>query len=100
MDALVYYLARGLIACLQSLPLNWVARLGRAGGGLAYWCDARHRRVARRNLTACFGRDKSPAEIRALARENFRRIGENFAGAVKTASMTAAQLRDRMEIIG
>ena len=44
----------------------------------------RHRRVALRNLTMCFGQ-RTPAEIRALARENFRRIGENFACAVKTA---------------
>ena len=100
MDQVVYYIASALIGFLQSLPLDWVARLGRAGGGLAYWCDARHRRVAIRNLTMCFGAEKSPAEIRALARENFRRIGENFACAAKTASMTTAQLRDRMEIVG
>ena len=36
MDSLLYTLARALVALLQSLPLAWVARLGRAGGGLAY----------------------------------------------------------------
>ena len=40
-----------LVAFLQALPLTWVARLGRCGGALAYWLDARHRRVALRNLT-------------------------------------------------
>lgn len=99
MDKPLYFLARALIAGLQALPLRWVARLGRAGGTLVYWADARHRRVARRNLVLCLGAEKSPAEIRALTLENFRRIGENFACAAKTASMTLAELRPHVEFV-
>lgn len=100
MDDLIYIVARGFIAVLQSLPLLWVARLGRAGGALAYRLDARHRRVTLANLTMCFGREKSPDEIRAIARENFKRIGENYATAIKTAAMTFEQLRPHVEYIG
>jgi KDO2-lipid IV(A) lauroyltransferase len=92
MDTLLYWLARALIALIQSLPLMLVARLGRACGALAFWLDARHRRVALNNLQMCFGDEKSPVETRAIAKENFRRIGENFACAVKTAAMTPAQM--------
>jgi lauroyl/myristoyl acyltransferase len=99
MDALLYYLARALIGLMQALPLSCVARLGRAGGTVAHWIDARHRRVARRNLALCFGAEKSPAEIRALAGENFRRIGENFACAVKTAAMTLTELSPHVEFV-
>jgi KDO2-lipid IV(A) lauroyltransferase len=99
MDAILYYIARALVTLLQALPLRLVARLGRAGGFLAYFLDARHRRVARANLTACFGREKTPAELRKLARENFRRIGENFASAVKTAAMTLEELRPHVEFV-
>ena len=100
MEPLLYSLARGLLALLQSLSLESAARLGRACGVLAYWVDARHRRVALRNLTMCFGREKSPAELRALARENFRRIGENLACAAKTAAMSFEELRPRVEFVG
>ncbi|SPE52606.1 Lipid A biosynthesis acyltransferase [Verrucomicrobia bacterium] len=100
MDAALYWLARALLALLQGLPLLVVARLGRLGGGLAYWLDRRHRRVAQRNLTLCFGQQKSSTEIRALARENFRRIGENFACAVKTAAMSFEELRPHVEFVG
>ena len=100
METPLYYLARALVAVLQALPLTWAARLGRAGGALAYWLDARHRRVATRNLTMCFGHENSAAEIRALARENFRRIGENFACAVKTAAMSFEELRPHVEFVG
>jgi lauroyl/myristoyl acyltransferase len=99
MDQLLYVAARALIAGIQCLPLIWVARLGRAGGGLAYFLDARHRRVALRNLTMCFGQEMSAEHIRILAQENFRRIGESFACAVKTASMTLEELRPHVEFV-
>lgn len=99
MDILLSILARFLVFCLQSLPLTWVARIGRVCGLLAYALDARHRRVARRNLALCFGHEKSARELRALARENFRRIGENFACAVKTASMSLEEIRRHVEFV-
>lgn len=100
MDWLLYPLARLGVWLLQSLPLPAVARLGRRGGALVYWLDARHRGVALLNLTRCLGTEKTAAEIRDIARENFRRIGENFACAVKTASMTIDELGDALEVVG
>ena len=99
MDFLLTFLARFLVMALQSLPLTWVARVGRVFGLVAYMVDARHRRVARRNLTLCFGNEKSPGEIHNLAREVFRRIGENFACAVKTASMSLEEIRPHVEFV-
>ena len=100
METLLYLFARGVIALLQSLPLTSVARLGRAGGALAYLLDGRHRRVALRNLTMCFGDEKSAAEINALARENFRRLGENYCCAVKTAVMSPNEMLPHFEFVG
>jgi lauroyl/myristoyl acyltransferase len=82
------------------LPLRWVARIGRAGGALAYVVDARHRRVAMRNLTQCFAAEKSPLEIKTLARENFKRLGENYCCAIKTAGMTWTELKPHLEFGG
>jgi len=92
MDRFLYWIIRPLIAVLQSLPLAVVARLGRAGGQVAYWVDVRHRRVARENLRHAFAGEKTLREIRALAVENFRRIGEAFACAAKTSGMSQATL--------
>ena len=99
MELALYLLARTVAGLTQALPLRWVARLGRGVGAVVYWLDARHRRMARRNLNLCFGEEKSPAAIRALARENFRRIGENFACAIKTAAMSLDELRPYVEFI-
>ena len=96
---IVYFLGRGFIALLQLLPLRLVARLGRLGGALAFRFDARHRRVVLDNLQMCFGNEKSADEINALAKENFCRIGENYCCAIKTAGMTADELRPYVEFV-
>jgi len=93
MDRTFYFIARLVVAFLQAMPLLWVAQLGRSGGGVMFWLDGRHRKVALRNLTLCFQDEKSPREIRALAHENFRRIGEAFCCSVKTAGMSATELK-------
>ena len=100
MNFLIYWLGRAFIGFIQALPLTWVARFGRVMGGLAFYLDGRHRRVALKNLTLCFSREKSPEEIRAIARENFKRLGESYLSAIKTSAMSMEQLRPHVEYIG
>ncbi|HEY3760414.1 MAG TPA: hypothetical protein VGN23_01525 [Verrucomicrobiae bacterium] len=97
---MLYFVARALVALIQSLPLPAVARIGRAGGALAFRLDARHRKVTLQNLEKCFGKEKSQVEILALAKENFRRIGEAYCCSIKTASMSAGELRPYVDWIG
>jgi len=99
MDTILYATGWTLMAVLQALPLRWVARIGRAGGALAYVLDARHRKVAVKNMSLCFP-EKPAAEITALAKENFRRLGENYASAVKTSSMSAEAIRPHLSFAG
>ena len=100
MNFFIYWLGRGFIAFVQLFPLALVARAGRAAGAAAYHLDARHRRVALKNLTMCFGQEKSAAEIQSIARENFRRLGENYLSAVKTAAMSPRALRPHFDLAG
>src|SRR5262245_12975653 len=100
MDCLLYWIVRCIVGLVGLLPLRLVARLGRAGGGLSYYLDRRHRRVAHENLRLCFGTEMSEAERREVARENFRRIGENYASAIKCAFMTAEELRLHCDFVG
>src|SRR5688572_14395412 len=100
MDRLIYWVALAFVKTVQALPLRVVARIGRCGGGIAYYLDARHRKVAIRNLTMCFDAEKSAAEIRRIARENFRRIGENYCSAIKTSSMSFEELKPHLDLIG
>ena len=100
MDRILCFITRIGIGLLQALPLRWAAQLGRGGGELVFWLDGRHRRMAITNLTRCFHPEKSAAEIRALAHENFRRIGENYCCGIKTAMLNPAQLKKVLQISG
>jgi KDO2-lipid IV(A) lauroyltransferase len=100
MDFFLYWPTRALIGFLQSLPLETVAHIGRFFGAVAYCLDARHRRKTKENLRAVFGDEKSQEEISAIASETFRRIGENFCCAVKTASMDWETLKSHCETVG
>jgi KDO2-lipid IV(A) lauroyltransferase len=99
-DALLYWVARATAWLIGALPLSWVARLGRWGGRIVGVLDARHRRVARRNLKRALGQELSSRAIRALVSENFGRIGESFACAVRTAGMSAADIGKVLEVVG
>ncbi len=100
MELLLYVPARLLIGLAQLLPLGLVARIGRFVGWLVYLVDARHRKVAIRNMTEAFGDEKSESEIRALAKETFRRIGESFGCAIKTMGMKSAAIPGILEMGG
>ena len=100
MNNLIYWLGRIFVAGIAVVPLTCVAWVGRQIGGLVYLMDAGHRKVAINNLTMCFGREKSAAEIKTIAQENFRRLGENFACMVKTYMMPWEKLQNRIELVG
>ncbi len=99
-NTLIYWLGSALVGFISLLPLKFVAWVGRRVGGVFYFVDKRHRQVALNNLTMCFGHEKSPAEITAIARENFRRLGENYACMVKTYTMPWSKLKASVELDG
>lgn len=99
MSWVIYWCARGLVAVLQALPLGLVARCGRAGGLLWWMVDGKHRGLVKRNLAAAFP-EKSAGEVAGIARETFKRIGENALSAVKTASMNDADLLQVCQLVG
>lgn len=98
MDNLLYFAARSVVFVLQAFPLTWVARLGRLAGALAFALDGRHRRIALENIAKSFPDTLSPAQVQACAREHFRRLGENYCSAIKTASMTKEALALHLEV--
>jgi KDO2-lipid IV(A) lauroyltransferase len=97
---LLIALVRVLFPLLQAMPLRWVARIGRAGGAIAWHLDRRHRKVALANLERALGHQLDAGQRIAVARENFRRIGENYASALRTATMTWEELAPHIDLAG
>jgi KDO2-lipid IV(A) lauroyltransferase len=74
-------------AFLGLLPLPWVAAAGRVAGGVACLVLPKRRRVVARNLRIAFADEKTPAELRALTSEVFRRTGANLLCSLRTGDM-------------
>ena len=100
MDYLIYLAFRALTLVIAALPLNLVFRLGQLGGWLAYVCFPPYRRLAVANLTIAYGGERSPEEIRRLARAHFVTLGANALCSIKASAFDAGRLREVVEVEG
>lgn len=98
--AVEYAVLKTAVLLVQSLPLKAAARLGRFLGFAAYCADFRRRRRAVHNLHSVFGREWGRRKIAAVAKENFRRLGESYCCAVKSVRMSGEQLKLHVRCIG
>ena len=81
-------------------PRSWCLRFGRALGTLAFRCSRHHRRIALANLRQAFGREKSPAELRAIALDSFRRFGGTAADILKLFHWRPADIEGLIDVEG
>ncbi len=93
---LVYALFRCVEAVVNLLPLVAVWWLGRALGTLAYFLGGKYRRLALHNLRIAFGREKSAAELRGIAREHFKSLFANILCGFKIPLMSEAAVAKRV----
>ncbi len=100
MDRVVFAIYRALSALLCALPLTVVFRIGWMLGSLGYWIAPSYRRLVLHNLTIAFGREKSPAELRALARKHFATLGANIFSNVKLPTLSAEEIRAVVTVEG
>ena len=75
----IYYFARGLGAGLSLLPRAWILGLARAMGSLAFDGIPKHREETIRNLATAFGNQKTPDEIKKMARNVFKNLAQTAA---------------------
>jgi lipopolysaccharide heptosyltransferase II len=96
----IYLAYRCAVAIVCALPLELDYELGRLLGLIGYVFAWPYRRLATANLTIAFAGEKSPYEIRALAREHFATLGANLLCSFKVASMSPQQIESRLTVEG
>ncbi len=100
MDRFVFLLYRTLCRLISLPPIGVVFRIGAALGFLAHAVLGSYRRLVIANMTLAFGGEKTPREIRRMARKHFTRLGGNFFSAVKLATMSPEKIRKHVQIEG
>ena len=97
---LAYIAFRTVETAARLLPASLAWRLGAAFGWVCLWLSPHYRRLVVRNLTIAFGKEKSAAEIKALARRHMMHLGGNFYAGMKMPFLNEAQVMRHLEIEG
>ncbi len=98
MSYLAYLLYRLFSGAVALLPLTTAFTLGRVLGWIAYYLARPYRRLVLRNLGIAFEGEKSPAQLRRLAREHFATLGANLFSSFKLAVMSTEEVSACVEI--
>jgi KDO2-lipid IV(A) lauroyltransferase len=65
----------------------WIRAIGSLGS-IAYYVASRSRKLTIKHLTMVYGKEKSPAEIKALGKQVFRMLGMNGADLIRGFRIT------------
>ena len=84
----LYWTLRFMIFFSNLLPRKaWIKAIG-VLGSMGYYIASRSRRLTIQHLTLVYGKEKSPTEIKALAKQVFRFIGMNGADLIRGFRIT------------
>jgi heptosyltransferase-2 len=97
-DYCVYLLYRMEAAVLTALPLRVLYAVGNAAGFCGWLLFGHYRRLALRNVTIAFGKEKSPRELRHIVRRHFQRLCANLLCSIKLASMPVDEILQYVKI--
>src|ERR1700733_7298900 len=100
MDRVVFAIYRAGSAILGALPIRVVFRIGWGLGSLAYWVAPPYRRLVLHNLKIAFGREKTPVEMRDIARRHFATLGANLFSNLKLPRLSRKELEEGVKVEG
>jgi KDO2-lipid IV(A) lauroyltransferase len=72
----VYNVIAALFKLLGLIPRKWALGLGATLGQIMFLADKKHREIALNNLSHAFRHKKNPYEIRLVARQAFKNLGQ------------------------
>ncbi len=100
MSYLVYLIYRAASEAVALLPLRAGFLLGKILGWIAYFLLPKYRKLVLSNLNIAFGSEKTPAELRKIARDHFSLLGANLLSSYKLATLTQEEIATCVEIEG
>jgi KDO2-lipid IV(A) lauroyltransferase len=96
----LYYLGRVFAFLVYLLPISVGVRIAALLGRCVYLILPKYRNITIRNLQTAFGRDKSPREIRRIAREVFVNLARSACEVVNFPKINAKNIDRFVRIEG
>lgn len=100
MDRLVFAVYWLLSNAIALLPIELVFRIGWALGTVVHHVAWPYRRLVLSNLHIAFGREKTPEELRVIAKRHFATLGANLLCSFKLPRMSREELLAVVKIEG
>ena len=100
MDRFVFAIYRLVSGAIGLLPITVVFRVGWFLGAMVYYCAIPYRRLVLRNLQIAFGKEKTLAELRALAYRHFASLGGNLLSSIKIPQLSREEILSLVTIEG
>lgn len=88
----LYLVFRGLSAVIYVLPRSWALALVSGLAGLAFEIVSRQRNKALENLRFAYGQEKSPAEIKRIAKRVFENLAMTGVEMLQFPKLTEAKV--------
>jgi len=98
-DRLLFLLAYPIITLFSLLPPGWAVRIGKWLGRIAFFVDARHRKISLTNLEAAFP-DLSASERWTIARKAFENLGKTLLEIPGLARQKPEDIQRRVRYTG
>ncbi len=96
----LYYLGRVAASIVYLLPIRVASEIAAFFGGCAFYLLPKYRDVAVDNLTHAFGSEKTPSEIRRIARKVFENLGRNAAELINFPKINKGNIDRFIKIEG
>ena len=96
----MYYLARAGMFLIYLLPRRIGLFVAAKIGAFAYLILPKYRNIAIDNLTYVFGKEKTPLEIRAIARKVFENLAKNAFELVQFPKINENNFEKLVNIVG
>ncbi len=97
LDFCIYLLYRAGTTIASVLPVRLLFGLGNFMGFVGWLLFVKYRRLARRNLEIAFAGEKSPGELRRIARQNFQWLSANLLCSARLSAMPPGKLAEYIE---
>jgi len=99
-EYILYINLRLVAAIFQALPLRIALFIGRFLGMLSYWLDAKHVKVAYRNLRIAFSREYSIRQLKAILKKNYQNLGMSLVETLRLPKVNKDYVERYIKIKG
>ncbi|MDD5634693.1 MAG: ELM1/GtrOC1 family putative glycosyltransferase [Candidatus Omnitrophica bacterium] len=98
LDLIGCYLVRLLNFVFHNLPISWDLWMGRRLGWMFHVFGGKRTHVMYANLKAAFGKEKTPSELKAIARGSYENMAQIFAEIVTMTKLNQKYVDKYIEV--